>query len=564
MTRRARSPVLFWLFGIPVVAGFVEAVRRAWLCDDIFISLRTIQNLFQGHGLVFNAGERVEGYTHLLWVLLLSALHRLGFDLVGLVQVVGLVAFAALLATLLVRARQRGAAVPLAAVVVALHFDMQIWSSGGLETMAFTAVLLGGVLAAASGSPRRWDLAAALYALATLLRPEGALYSVAAAVFLLWRTRSLRPALRFGVLWLLLVVPSEVFRLAYYGDPLPNTFYAKSGGSANWQQGWWYLSLYFRIYAVLLLGVVAMGVVWWKALRPAPREHGAARDSDAALLASVTVLCNLVYVTRLGGDFMFARFFIPVTPLLLVVIEDAVVWARRRSLQLVAVGILSVGVVLARVPHGQLLPGRERVHGIVNEYNYYPEDYLNVLRHQGSVLGRALQGTAAGVGLLSGQDGMAYFGNLLYALEPHGLTDRELARKPITERGRPGHERTASLEDLLLRRVQFRMRYGFTVGLQMENQIRFDDLYGEIVYYDRDIMQQLQGRPGINFLDYPEFLRQQLSRLEGPNGRLAEYRRALLARAIPASVLEDIDQKAEQFRRQMQSTNLRPVVSARD
>ena len=47
----------------------------AWfLCDDAFISFRYARNLLEGHGLVFNPGERVEGYTNLLWVLELAAL----------------------------------------------------------------------------------------------------------------------------------------------------------------------------------------------------------------------------------------------------------------------------------------------------------------------------------------------------------------------------------------------------------------------------------------------------------------------------------------------------------
>jgi hypothetical protein len=572
-----------WVFGIPLAFGLVEALRRAWVCDDIFISLRYIQNLFQGDGLVFNAGERVEGYTHFLWVMILATLHRFGADLVWLAKYLSIGAFALILITLWKRTTRRAGTswgVPIAAVVLSLHMDMQIHASGGLETMPFTLVLLWGVLCTARRR-HRWDLAAAVYAIATLLRPEGALYTAAAGLFILWRSRSWRPVLRFGALWLILVVPSEVFRLAYFGDPLPNTFYAKSGAGANWSQGWLYTSLYFRIYAVLLLGVVAMVVVTLRSRfgrRAAPDSPGTA-NMDVALLASMHVVLNLLYVTRLGGGFMFARFLIPMTPLLMLILEDASASFRRRSVEWGVLIVMVAGILVARVVHQEMLPGRDRVHGIVNEANYYPEDYLDTLRRQGEVLGRTLRGTDAGVGLLSGQDAMAYFGNLPYALEPNGLTDRLLARKPIAERGRPGHERTATLEDLLLRRVQFRIRYSFTVGLSMERQIRFEDLFGEIVYYDRDIMRQIQGRPGVNFLQYPQVLRESLPSLEGSPQQLAEdyrqaqlfyfihnddadllaaYRNALLQRGIPQTVLEDIDRKANDFAVRMRIENLRP------
>ena len=46
---------------VAVIAGVAFACMRAWLCDDAFISFRYADNLVAGDGLVFNAGERVEG-----------------------------------------------------------------------------------------------------------------------------------------------------------------------------------------------------------------------------------------------------------------------------------------------------------------------------------------------------------------------------------------------------------------------------------------------------------------------------------------------------------------------
>ena len=55
------------------LVGIGVAAQRAWLCDDAFISLRYAGNLARGDGLVYNVGERVEGFTNLLWTLLLAA-----------------------------------------------------------------------------------------------------------------------------------------------------------------------------------------------------------------------------------------------------------------------------------------------------------------------------------------------------------------------------------------------------------------------------------------------------------------------------------------------------------
>ena len=48
-------------------------LRLAWVGDDAYITLRTIENWIHGHGITWNPGERVQTYTHPLWMLLLAA-----------------------------------------------------------------------------------------------------------------------------------------------------------------------------------------------------------------------------------------------------------------------------------------------------------------------------------------------------------------------------------------------------------------------------------------------------------------------------------------------------------
>ena len=67
------------------LALLVWNVQRSWLflTDDALISLRYTERLLQGEGLTWNDGERVEGYSNLLWVLILAVPGLLGLDLVG-------------------------------------------------------------------------------------------------------------------------------------------------------------------------------------------------------------------------------------------------------------------------------------------------------------------------------------------------------------------------------------------------------------------------------------------------------------------------------------------------
>ena len=45
-------------------------VCAAWISDDAFITLRTIDNMLEGYGPRWNVIERVQTYTHPLWMLL--------------------------------------------------------------------------------------------------------------------------------------------------------------------------------------------------------------------------------------------------------------------------------------------------------------------------------------------------------------------------------------------------------------------------------------------------------------------------------------------------------------
>src|SRR5262245_21925004 len=77
----AAAGIAWLLFRMTYFAG--------WMDDDAFISFRYARHAADGHGLVYNAGERVEGYTNFLWTLLLAASHRLGADIPRTAQILG-------------------------------------------------------------------------------------------------------------------------------------------------------------------------------------------------------------------------------------------------------------------------------------------------------------------------------------------------------------------------------------------------------------------------------------------------------------------------------------------
>jgi arabinofuranosyltransferase len=75
----------------------VVIIKSAWVSDDAYITLRTVHNFVNGYGLVWNVGERVQAYTHPLWMLLIAAFYALTrehyFTLIGLSLLISIATF---------------------------------------------------------------------------------------------------------------------------------------------------------------------------------------------------------------------------------------------------------------------------------------------------------------------------------------------------------------------------------------------------------------------------------------------------------------------------------------
>ena len=172
------------LAAMALLITMAALIWPSWLSDDAFISFRYAQNLVQGHGLVYNPGERVEGYTNFLWTIMAAAVLRLGGDLVLWSHAAGvLIGLLIAMGTYVVAARLIDAAWALvAALIVATSQSLLLYTArgSGLETGLFTLLVLAGggcYLAAlrAAPAPGAFGLAGLLFALAALTRPEGVL-----------------------------------------------------------------------------------------------------------------------------------------------------------------------------------------------------------------------------------------------------------------------------------------------------------------------------------------------------------------------------------------------------
>ncbi len=312
---------------LAALALYLAHVRSyGFLTDDAFISFRYARNLAEGHGLVFNAGhERVEGYTNFLWVVLLASLARLGVAPERIANVLSVacgiaVWFLVLRASVRDSLRDARPAWILLAPVVLLAStrSFAVWTTSGLETKLYELFVVAGTLraidevaSARAGGRESWIGSSLLLALAALTRPDGALIAagVLGARYALERPRGAarRPAVAAGAGLLVALLSAHlIFRLAYYGDWVPNTYHAKVGGRTWWAMGARYAIAFALEYGVVFW--VPLMAAAYGAARRAPRDsNGAPAPSESgprvrlALFAAAT-LPHALYVLSIGGD----------------------------------------------------------------------------------------------------------------------------------------------------------------------------------------------------------------------------------------------------------------------
>lgn len=337
----------------------VATIRHAYVgIDDANITMVYAKHLSGGHGLVYNiGGERVEGFTSLLYVLVAAP-----FFAITPWPELFLLALCVLLTSLAVlcsmkslepfcpgRREEPARFGPVQLVVLAWAVcspGFIVWTTVSLMEVALwcfvicasAAVILFEV-AAPTSSRLRLAVVSLLVVLLPLTRPEG--FALAPAVILAFflarrltstTWRMTLPALAVpATLWLVAVAGITVFRLAYFGFPLPNTYYAKVSPDTTYNvtAGVRYLVSFIAEQALMIGVVLAIIAGLMLNVRTAldVLMHGSlvasrdpsARNRLAEFLASSLAVIGLLLPVYAGGDhFEGFRFYQPVWPILIV------------------------------------------------------------------------------------------------------------------------------------------------------------------------------------------------------------------------------------------------------
>jgi hypothetical protein len=332
-----------WLYwrNMMLASRVIDGTRYFLLDDDMMISMRYARNLIEGNGLVWNPGERIEGYTNFLWTMVMAALHLTHVadaHMAILVRVVSFLFFSGTfylaLRMLRIFAPRSYIAPPAMMVSMLLCVDVTQWSVWGFETAMLSFLNLFFLLRIVER--REGLLAYAALAAIPLTRGDGLYIFLANGAMALFLSQRPRRTFVYAALALVPFVLHVAFRRVYYGEWLPNTYYLKVYLLDDLtKRGTLYARNFLLTYSVLLALAAgsALAII---------------RIDRRSVVFFGTVIAALGYVVTTGGD-MFGnfRFLAHVMPVIYVFAAAGAATVARRW---IGAGVWAAVLFLVSVP----------------------------------------------------------------------------------------------------------------------------------------------------------------------------------------------------------------------
>jgi arabinofuranosyltransferase len=439
----------FALLGCALLFYAVLAYRCAWMSDDAYIALRTVDNFVNGHGLRWNLTERAQAYTHPLWMFLLAAVYAPTHSpyYAPIILSLGVSILAAAVLAVGIAPTKRAAICALLALACSKSYVD--YSTSGLENPLTHLILATFLLIFLRSRPTRATLLllSFLVALGATNRMDSLLLFLPALVYLWLRVPTTRSALLLAVGFAPLLLWMG-FATYYYGFPFPNTAYAKLNtgipSAALLRHGFYYFENVFRWDSLTLI-VIVFGILW-----PFCTRQG------RLVPIALGVGFYLLYILKIGGDFMGGRFFS--APFLCAVVILAAGSSRERVTVAAAVAIVLVilgsSLAMPRSPihsgvdYGANMTADERTdyRRIADERAwYYPRTGMLVARTTARMPlltdGARYEGSGPTVMPLSGAGMPAFFGlpRETHVIDYYALGNPLLARLPSKVKWRIGH-----------------------------------------------------------------------------------------------------------------------------
>lgn len=436
MNTEKKSAALYKFYGLLVfLLAIVSGLYYwGWSIDDPWIAYRYAGNLAAGNGLVFNVGERLESYTSLFIILILSVFIKSGIEPDLPCRLIGLLSHGATASLMIFFAakffKTRNPFLLMSgAFLYAVNPSAALWSVGGLETNLHSLILLAVFILFISEEARprlsrrihiRYSFL--LMFILSLIRIEAPVIFVALIFYIIFKAALQR---RFpeksevaGVM--LFIIPYAIYtlwRIIYFGELLPNTFYAKVTGekAEQFKTGIKYTLGFIKynggmLYFLLIIAAADLlfrlkNIIFVNFIHSAKQAREKNEKTDFIVKFRLTcyfiIFWYLFFIIYSGGDWMpLYRFFVHILPIILLSLQEALIFVSDaikqritdKEMRKVLYGLIALAF-LAEVSFLAILNYRETrqivertILGTYHQQYFYVSDYIKKIAHQGDLL----------------------------------------------------------------------------------------------------------------------------------------------------------------------------------
>lgn len=434
---------IFWL----IFTILILIIRTGWICDDAYITFRTIDNFINGYGLRWNIAERVQTYTHPLWLFILSLFYFLIKDLFFTVYFVSIIL--SILTFIILYKISKSYFNTILIFLAALFSKPFIeYTTSGLENpllyLCFVSFFFFYIKDKFTSN--NLFILTFIASLAVTTRQDNILFYIPPLIYYLYKTgykNSMKPVL-LGILPFLLW---EIFSLIYYGFPFPNTYYAKTHHSISlktllFSTGVYFLDILIRSPLTLIITIITILLSFL------------IKKEKRYIYLSIGIIIYLLYISLIGCDFMSGRFFTMPFLISICILSQYKIFKENKKIWLFSIVFIVFWGIYARSSQPLFYNGSMSFifpyKGIVaDEITYYYEysslyrkiKYGELPENKWSKEGRELRQknekfvhTNYGIGILGYNAGPS-----VYIFDKMALADPLLSKLPAYKHSRIGH-----------------------------------------------------------------------------------------------------------------------------
>ncbi|MFA6571723.1 MAG: hypothetical protein WCT77_10885, partial [Bacteroidota bacterium] len=456
--------VYLWIYQMPLIGT-----------DDANIFFKYAKNINSGFGMIYNTGgERVEGFTSILWLFVITVMYRLPrFEIFLLAFNILIISYSLYRVVNFIESYFKNKSENFLSISSFLFIficcftpGFIIWGTFSLmETGLWSSILILLIitlLETAYSEKKNLFSFSLLLAFCALARPEGMAIGLICSIIYIFVFKN-----KTNKLWnknyiplvvlLTTIVLLTLFRLIYFGYPLPNTYYAKvyTNPIYNLTDGLKYYFSYLGTNVIYFIVLVAVIYVLWEGLKN--KYYIIIRQNPQFFLAIVLLILILMPIMEGGDHFDFHRLYVPFLPVFLLILFNTKYWGEQTTFNnfIIKRRISKIVILLILLP-SLLIIQRHNIFELLKNRNKLPTNFEYYLSKHGRENGEKLNvffnklDSLPNIAMIAvGGFGYSYRGNT-YDLV--GLNDVETAHKNRESRSKSVKGHIAFSKEVLFNR----------------------------------------------------------------------------------------------------------------